>query len=78
MSAGYVVRAVWLTLGVFVWLQPDSVTGFPSEDTALGEHHSSMYRLCGLAVKTLAQRSGGAGFDPWPSQTKDFKIGISS
>ena len=25
-------------------------------------------------VKTLAQDSGGLGFDPWPSQTKDFKI----
>ncbi|GFR57960.1 calcium-activated chloride channel regulator 1 [Elysia marginata] len=28
--------------------------------------------------KTLAQRSGGAGFDPRPSQTRDFKTGISS
>ncbi|GFS16371.1 hypothetical protein ElyMa_003212400 [Elysia marginata] len=28
--------------------------------------------------KTLAQRSGGAWFDPRPSQTKDFKIGNSS
>ncbi|GFS05526.1 hypothetical protein ElyMa_001202200 [Elysia marginata] len=27
--------------------------------------------------KTLAQRSGGAWFDPRPSQTKGFKIGIS-
>ncbi|GFS14758.1 hypothetical protein ElyMa_003170300, partial [Elysia marginata] len=28
--------------------------------------------------KTLAQISGGAWFDPLPSHTKDFKIGISS
>ncbi|GFS00026.1 hypothetical protein ElyMa_006388300 [Elysia marginata] len=35
MSAGYVVRAVWLTLVVLVWSQPDSVSGFPIEDTAL-------------------------------------------
>ncbi|GFS17044.1 hypothetical protein ElyMa_004971400 [Elysia marginata] len=28
--------------------------------------------------KTLAQRSGGAWFDSRPSQTKDFKRGISS
>ncbi|GFS13273.1 very long-chain acyl-CoA synthetase-like [Elysia marginata] len=28
--------------------------------------------------KTLAQRSGGALFDPWLSQTKDFEIDISS
>ncbi|GFS27847.1 hypothetical protein ElyMa_005310200 [Elysia marginata] len=28
--------------------------------------------------KVLAQRSGGAWFDPQPSQTKDFKLGISS
>ncbi|GFR62814.1 hypothetical protein ElyMa_005466700 [Elysia marginata] len=31
-----------------------------------------------LSGKALAQRSGGAWFDPRPSQTKDFKIGISN
>ncbi|GFR66774.1 hypothetical protein ElyMa_005567400 [Elysia marginata] len=39
------------------------------------EQRRSALWPCG---KALAQRLGDAWFDPRPSQTKDFKIGISS
>ncbi|GFS01223.1 hypothetical protein ElyMa_001091300 [Elysia marginata] len=50
--------------------QSRSVLGIRTS-TSENKDTTSMDQLCGLA-----QRSGGAWFDPRPSQTKDFKIGI--